>query len=284
MTRRALVLAGGGSRGSFQSGALSAIHDLKVEYHALYGSSVGSINGTQFHSGNIEGMINFWLQIKTRDLLKTSPLDYFNALKRGWLRDSSPLKSFLEKNIDFTALKNNPRQFWINATDYTNKKPFTREVKSLDSHEIVDVVLASASPPIYMPMVKYDGRYLCDSGLTNNFAITQAIEDGCDEIVLVLCTNPNLGIQKPDGLFDILGESFGLSMNTYLERETKCVNKVNQLIDSIKSNPRPKKINLIVIAPEQEFNFSFLDFDFKGIDRRQVIDAGYRQAMKVLNG
>lgn len=281
---RAILLAGGGSRGAWQAGVLKALHEERVDYSALYSSSVGSINGCMFHSGMTQAMIDFWINIRTADILKFGVFDYLNVFKRGWLHSSSPLREFLSQNINFQALTANPRKFWINATDYTNKKPFTREVKTIDSHQIVDIVMASASPPIYMPMVKYDGRYLCDSGVLNNFAITQAIEDGHSDIVLILCNNPNLGIQQPGGLIDVLGEVMGLSMNSYLEREIKCVAKVNSLIDSLRTHAKPKKIKLTVIAPDKEFNFSFLDFDFKGINRREIIDDGYRKAKQVLNG
>lgn len=283
-SKRAILIAGGGSRGIFGAGCLKAISDAKIDYHAIFTSSVGSINGCMLHAGHVDPMIDFWLSIKTKDLLKKSPLDYVLAWKRGWLHDSKPLKSFLEQNVDFDALKKNPRDFWINATDYTNKSLYTREVKSLESHEIVEAVLASASPPVYMPMVKSGERYLCDSGVVNNFGLMQAIESGYNDIILVLCNNPNIGIQHPDGLFDIFGEVMGLSMNSYLERETKCITKINSLIDSLRTQIKPRKISLTVIAPERDFKFSFLDFDFKGLDRKSLIDEGYRTAMKALNG
>lgn len=282
-SKTAIICAGGGSRGIVQAAMLKAIYDCEIDYDSIYGSSVGTINSTQYHAGDVDKMVDFWLNIRTKDIIKKGWLDVPLSHGRGWLHDSAPLRAYLDKNINYEKIQANPRNFWINATDYTNKRPYSRESKTLNRNDLVTMVYGSASPPIYMPTVPFNGRVLVDSGVVNNFALTQAIQDGHDEIYLVLCTNPFIGTQEPGNLLDRFSEVMGLMMNTYLEREQKCIDKVNALIDSLGSQIKPKKIKLTVIAPENELSFGFLDFDFKGLDRQAIIQDGYNTAMKVLN-
>ncbi len=276
-------LAGGGSRGIWQAGAIKAMCELGLDYKYLFGTSVGAINASQLHQGDIDRMVDFWLKISTREILQLGWFDTALAFRRGWLHDSKPLRKYLDKNISYEKIQANPREFWINATDYTNKRPYSRESKTLSKEDLVTMVYASASPPVYMPTVPFEGRQLVDGGVCNNFSLTQAIQFGCSNIYLVLCSNPLVGTQEPGNLVDRFSEVMGLTMNTYLEREQKCIDKVNELIDSLDTHIKPKKINLTVIAPEKELEFGFLDFDFKGLDRMKLIQDGYNTAMKVLN-
>ena len=42
MTKRALVLGGGGSRGSYELGVVMALHELGVTYDMVIGTSIGA--------------------------------------------------------------------------------------------------------------------------------------------------------------------------------------------------------------------------------------------------
>ena len=46
--KRAIVLAGGGSKGSYQIGFFKAIKKLGIKYHIVTGTSVGALNGVLF--------------------------------------------------------------------------------------------------------------------------------------------------------------------------------------------------------------------------------------------
>ena len=53
MNKTALVLGGGGAKGSYQTGVLEALKDLKIKYDIVTGASVGSINGAIAVTGKI---------------------------------------------------------------------------------------------------------------------------------------------------------------------------------------------------------------------------------------
>ena len=43
--KRALVLSGGGGRGSYQIGVWKALRDLGIKFDIITGTSVGALNG-----------------------------------------------------------------------------------------------------------------------------------------------------------------------------------------------------------------------------------------------
>lgn len=298
----ALCLAGGGSRGCNQAGNLAYIQrellDTKVfkKCHIIT-SSVGTLNGTQFHAGDIDKMLHLWRTVRTKDIYSNYGVwDTALSLKRGYLHDSRPLRKLLDNYINPDKLYTADGDFWINATDLTCNGPYTREIKTLSPEEMVSMCLASASPPVYFPTVKIGERELCDSGVVNNFGITQAIDLGCKTIILLLPAKPSYSNGK-GGIFQLLGKVMGLSMNTYLERESKAVNKVNSEInaytllvekynelapDSLDIKDRPKKVKLITVSPKEDPSYDFLDFDFKGLDRNKILQAGYDRAKEVI--
>ena len=46
MTKRALVLSGGGSRGSYQVGAIQALLEAGRQWNTIHGISVGALNAS----------------------------------------------------------------------------------------------------------------------------------------------------------------------------------------------------------------------------------------------
>lgn len=52
--KRAIVLAGGGTKGSYEVGVWRALNELGIDYQIVTGTSIGSINGVFMASGEYE--------------------------------------------------------------------------------------------------------------------------------------------------------------------------------------------------------------------------------------
>ena len=65
---KALVLAGGGARGSYQVGVWRALIELGWRPQIITGTSVGSLNGAMFALDLYETARDMWLTIRTREL------------------------------------------------------------------------------------------------------------------------------------------------------------------------------------------------------------------------
>ena len=49
--KRAIVLAGGGTKGSYEVGVWRTLNELGIDYQIVTGTSIGSINGVFMASG-----------------------------------------------------------------------------------------------------------------------------------------------------------------------------------------------------------------------------------------
>lgn len=294
--KTALLLAGGGSRGILGVGQLLAFRDLGLDYAEIRTSSVGSLNALLFHTKEYDKLAELWLNIKPGKVYKNlGLLDLALCYKRKWVHDSTPLNRLIRENVNFPALLANPRDFWVNTTDLTNRCAFSREVKSFSNKEdLVTFAFASASPPIYFPTVQFEGRELCDSGVVNNYSIADAINSGCETLILMLPTKPAKGRPAKD-ILELHNQVLSLSMQSDMERESKAIIRINKIIDLIHSAVQeskcqvvledenfPKRIKLIIVYPEQDPAFEFLDFNYKGLNRKELIMQGYSRAKEVL--
>ena len=81
---KALVLAGGGARGSYQVGVWRALMELDWHPQIITGTSVGSLNGAMFVLDQYETARDMWLAIRSKDVMEL-PEVYLRALtETGW--------------------------------------------------------------------------------------------------------------------------------------------------------------------------------------------------------
>ena len=66
--RRAVVLAGGGSRGAYQVGVWQAMKELGMDYQIVTGTSVGALNGAMLVQGDYEQARRMWLRLTAKDI------------------------------------------------------------------------------------------------------------------------------------------------------------------------------------------------------------------------
>ena len=66
--KRALVLSGGGAKGSYQVGVYKALKKLRIKIDIIAGTSIGSINGALFTAGDYLKAKRLWLTISTDNL------------------------------------------------------------------------------------------------------------------------------------------------------------------------------------------------------------------------
>lgn len=289
-----ILLAGAGSRGICQSGYLQAIHDYGVEYDKLFSSSAGTLNGLMYHAGEMDKLKSVWMNIKSSDVYKDEGLwGLLNCYQRKYIHDSKPLRALLERTVNIPKLRANKKDFFINTTDLTNGIPYTREIKTLTDEELFTFSLASASPPIHFPPVLFEGKTLCDSGVANNYSISDAIAAECDTLILLLASK--VPVPPLNNILDLLQRVLSVSMECDLPKEIRAVVKINKILDKIQSaidhsecsvildGPDfPRKIKLIIINQDRDTPWGLLDFDYKGLDRQELMNYGYQRALSIL--
>ena len=118
---KALVLAGGGARGSYQVGVWRALMELDWHPQIITGTSVGSLNGAMFVLDQYETARDMWLSIRSKDVMELpeedadlSALHQFlrSVVKAGGM-DVTPLEEIVERVLDEDALRAAPTRFGL---------------------------------------------------------------------------------------------------------------------------------------------------------------------------
>lgn len=190
----ALVLGGGGARGSYEIGVWKAMRELDIKADIITGTSVGAINGAIITQGEYEKALDLWLNIENNmvfggiyeDNEEKSKIDIFiEKFIENDLLNMNPLKKLLEKNIDEDMVRNAKIKFGIMTVDKDAYEKKTVFLEDIEEGKLVDYIMASAT--LY-PLVKahdIDGKKYIDGGFYDNLPINMAISKGADKIIAV---------------------------------------------------------------------------------------------------
>lgn len=233
-----LVLSGGGARGVAHIGVLKELERQRIPIDFITGTSMGSIVGGLYASGNsveeieeILGSID-WLDIfsdapprKDASLRRKFDDDLFQInrvlgfkdgkvkIPSGFIRGQK-LQLLLDKLFIHTAYTNSFDQLGIPfravATDIASG-----EAVVLSKGSLATAIRASMSVPGAFTTVKHQGHTLVDGGISNNLPVDVAREMGADLIIAVDIGSPLL---EGDALETFLGVT--LQMTSLLVRNT----------------------------------------------------------------
>lgn len=203
----ALVLQGGGALGSYQGGVYEALAGSEYLPDWVAGISIGAINAALI-AGNaperrVERLRQFWEEITPpfwpglpsldlgdagrqagalRTLLFGAPGFFHPQDPAAWLRlpppnsvyDNSPLRSTLERLVDFDRINARTVRFSVGAVNVR-----TGNFAYFDNAQIpirVEHVVASGALPISFPPVEIDGEFYWDGGLVSNTPLQYVLD------------------------------------------------------------------------------------------------------------
>jgi NTE family protein len=222
-----LILSGGGARAAYQVGVLKAISDqfpgFDYPFQVICGSSAGALNAVGLGSGgeifrhSIEKVESLWMHMSSDKVYRT---DYWSLARNmgqfvksfvsgdgidvpGSMFDSSPLRKFLESEVDFNQLTHNIQHKEIKAVSVTccgyrsgQSVSFFQGEEDLEGWQsgqrvgiktalTLDHLMASSAIPTIFPPVKIHREYFGD-GVTRNMApMSPAVHLGADRILVV---------------------------------------------------------------------------------------------------
>ncbi len=210
--KKALVLGGGGARGSFQVGFLEELVINKgIDFQILRGVSVGALNASFLAMAPLgknkrESLIN--LQKQVEDLKKLwleeirgnysiygEKFGSFVSLAFGSdsLYTVEPLKNLIDKYLDLEKLKNSGRNFAIGTVSLLTGKYVEWDGSAENFKE---KLLSSCSIPLIFPPVKLKDDLLVDGGVRNITPLASAFRKRPDEIYVLLTSRI---IKEKDG-------------------------------------------------------------------------------------
>jgi len=276
-------LSGGGSKGSYQAGALKYILGEKgVTYDALCGVSVGAINvaflamynnGQELESS--DKLAQMWSQLDNSSIYKRwFPFGRWHAIWKKSFYDSSPLHNLLKTEIDLEKIRESGKQVNVGTVSLSSGK-YT--IFDQTSDHFIDAVIASASFPGMLTPVSFLGQLWTDGGVKEISPIKKAVELGAD-IIDVIITNPAVRtkkfIENPTTV-DILKRSIDLSTDKIMANDIEKVEMYNILAQNMLTHKKYVKLN--IIRPESNLIEDLLDFRPEKI--REMMEKGYKDAV-----
>jgi len=230
--RIGLVLSGGGARGAAHIGVLKVLEELRVPIDYIAGTSMGSIVGGSYASGNtIDQMLYDISTIKTAQLATDAPprqdivfrrkqddLQNFIGPELGARGGSLLLPKGIvtgvgleavlrhlakvKGSIDFDRL---PIPFRAVATDIE-----TGKMVVFRSGDLAAVMRASMSVPGAIAPAEVDGKALVDGGLTRNLPVDVARDMGADVVIAVNLGTPLMRRDQINSLLGVTGQMINI--------------------------------------------------------------------------
>ena len=203
-TQKALVLAGGGARGSYQVGVWRALMELDWHPQIITGTSVGGLNGAMFVLDLYETARDMWLTIRSRDVMELpeenadlSALHQFlrRVVKEGGM-DVTPLEEIVERVLDEDALRAAPIRFGLVTVEQRGLRPRELTLEDIPAGQVRDYLMASAACFPALRARQIDGVKFLDGGYSDNMPTGLAKTMGAEELVCV--DLEGVGITRPN--------------------------------------------------------------------------------------
>ena len=201
---RALVLAGGGARGSYQVGVWRALTELGWRPQIITGTSVGSLNGAMFALDLYETARDMWLTIRSQDVMELpaedAPLPELHAFLKDAVTqggmDVTPLEEIVERVLDEDALRRSPIRLGLVTVEQKTLKARELPLEDIPEGKVKDYLLASAACFPALRARDIDGVKFLDGGYSDNMPTGLAKKMGADELVCV--DLEGVGITRPN--------------------------------------------------------------------------------------
>ena len=254
-----LALQGGGTYGAFTWGVLDhLLEDDRLTVEGISGTSAGAVNAVMLADGLTRGgpdearkrLADFWRAASvggdlpavqravTNQLFSMLPTEgpTFNWLS-AWSQSLSPydinplninpLKELIERFVDFEALRADPRQIFIAATNVQTGRLHIFPHDKISA----EAVMASACLPAVFRAVEIDGVPYWDGGYLGNPVLYPFFRSTDTEDVLIVQINPLERKKIPHSTREIMARVSEITFNSALMGELRAIEFVNRLIE-----------------------------------------------------
>jgi|GEM_PF-127352 len=186
--RTAFVFAGGGARGAAQVGMLQALVARGITPDAVYGASVGAINGAGFagrpDAAGVEHLATIWRRITRDDVFPQGrvPTPWRFLQQRPAVHSNEGLRRIVEHGLTFERIEDAAVHLEVVATALSDGRAhwFTEGPAA-------EALLASSALPALLPPVEIGGEQFVDGGVVDNVPIGRAIDQGAERVFVLLC-------------------------------------------------------------------------------------------------
>lgn len=197
--KTALVLGGGGTKGSYQIGVLRALRQLDIKFDIITGTSIGSINGAIYCQSEFDDIEQIWSNISKKSIFKgfdqinleelnLNPTNLIANVKSQVGKpalDITPFKELIATTLDEDKLRNSKIDYGLVCVSFPSMKPIEIALKDIPYGKVNEYILASCSLFPAFPLCKIEDKMHVDGGYYDNVPINLAINMGATDIIAV---------------------------------------------------------------------------------------------------
>ncbi len=212
-----LALSGGAVRGAAHIGVLEVLQEYAIEIDCIAGTSIGALIGALYAFGvpldEIEAFAREldWFKISSFILPSTG------------LLSNDEMGRQIENLIGDVAIEDADIPLAIVATDIVTGERIVFRDGSVASA----VMASSCLPGLYKPL-EYRDRLLVDGLLVENVPVRAMRELGAERVIAVNLGG-NFTYPKPDGIIDVMMNSFEIAVDNNTKRILKAADVVISL-------------------------------------------------------
>jgi len=305
--KRALVLSGGSIKGVFQAGAIAEVLEDGFEPDAIYGTSVGSLNGgfmaERAGRAATRGEEPDWpaigadLEAFWRNEVSSfaqvgrtrTPFELFWQVFRtrfDGLIDTTPLQRLVKEVLDAENLRKSPVDFSACAVNVADGQ---LRYATPEDPQILDYIIASTAIPITMPIKRVGSEPFVDGGIREVAPLNQACEDGAQSVVCVVCDPEEMGAVSFDlgDLRPLSQRLMTIVVNELVNNDLERFREVNEMLQARDEVPAEgplagkRYIPIVCVRPRREIQVDLEHFTPEQID--EILKLGRRVAREVLD-
>jgi len=232
MSKSALVISGGGSKGAFAGGvAQYLIEKEKQDYDILIGTSTGSLLVSHLAANKISAIKHAFTHVTQASIFSNNPfiikqkgkafktkINHFNVIKNFILGkktfgESLNLRQLLAKEIShslFKEIQKSSKEVVVCVSNFTLNKIEYKSISDCSYDDFIDWIWISCNYLPFMSMVVKNRYEYADGGFGCIVAIEEAIKRGLNHIDAIVLTTQNqqTNRMRSRNAFDLLLSTF----------------------------------------------------------------------------
>ncbi|MEQ1504140.1 MAG: patatin-like phospholipase family protein [Myxococcota bacterium] len=267
MSRLALVLAGGASRGAYEAGVLRFVYGELAQRlgrppwpDVVSGTSVGALNGAFVVARDPDGLAwiaNRWRTIEIPQVFDVTYGDLVRSMRAALsdrafaVADPTPLRALVEDHFPTARARamiaEHGLTWVVGATDLGTGRhvlfvdrttppdwPARPGVRVVHTQIGPQHALASGALPLLFPPVEIDGVLHVDGGLRQNTPLWPVLRDGADRVLVISLKRATQDLARPPqpaNLAFLVGKLLNALLLDPVEMDMLEAEHVNRLID-----------------------------------------------------
>ena len=270
-----IVDVGGGLRGIYAAGVLDYCMDQGIRFDVGIGVSAGSANLASYTAGQKGRNYQFY----TEYAFRKQYMSLGNFIRKKSYVDMDYVYGTLcgadgENPLDYPALRDNPMEFYVVATDAETGQPKYFDKTDIRQDDYSIMKASSAIPFVCKPYIVQGTPYY-DGALGDPVPIEKAFQLGCDRVVVIL-TKPEkeLRTSRKD---EKLAVGIRKKYPAASEKLCRRAQRYNESVALAKDYAKQGKA--FIVAPDDTCGVDTLKKDKESLHR--LYEKGYKDGKKI---